>query len=98
MQGNLPQACCRTPREVDEADDVHSCFFPKGVFRDALNIFHKNVLHNNVERLKGATCYIYYTITLLLNIGVYCRLNVRFTNINYKEGKPYGKLKKEIRT
>ena len=37
LQGNLPQACCRTPREVDEADDVHSCFFSKGVFRDALN-------------------------------------------------------------
>ena len=36
MQGNLPQACCRTPREVDAADVVHSCFFSKGVFRDAL--------------------------------------------------------------
>ena len=34
MQGNLPQACCRTPREVDEADDMHCCFFSKGVFRD----------------------------------------------------------------
>ena len=31
------EACCRTPMEVDEADDVHSCFFSKGVFRDALN-------------------------------------------------------------
>ena len=37
LQGNLPKACCRTPREVDEADDVHSCFFSKGVFKDALN-------------------------------------------------------------
>ncbi len=36
LQGNLPKACCRTPREVDEADDVHSCFFSKRVFRDAL--------------------------------------------------------------
>ncbi|MBQ6945952.1 MAG: hypothetical protein IJN43_16760, partial [Ruminococcus sp.] len=32
----LPKACCRTPREVDAADVVHSCFFSKGVFRDAL--------------------------------------------------------------
>jgi hypothetical protein len=24
-------------REVDTADAVHSCFFSKGVFRDALN-------------------------------------------------------------
>ena len=36
MQGNLPKACCRTPREVDAAADVHICFFSKGVFRDAL--------------------------------------------------------------
>ena len=37
LQGNLPKACFRTPREVDEASAVHSCFFSKGVFRDALN-------------------------------------------------------------
>ena len=27
LQGNLPKACCRTPREVDIADAVHRCFF-----------------------------------------------------------------------
>ena len=32
LQGNLPKACCRTPREVDEADVVHSYFFSKGQY------------------------------------------------------------------
>ena len=38
MQGKLPKACCRTAREVDEADAVRSCFFSEEVFRDALCI------------------------------------------------------------
>ena len=44
LQEKLPKACFRTPREVDEADVVHSCFFSKGVFRDALNS-HRNTAH-----------------------------------------------------
>jgi hypothetical protein len=28
-------------REVDTADAVHSCFFSKGVFRDALKVKEK---------------------------------------------------------
>ena len=39
------KACFRTPREVDAADVVHSCFFSKGFFRDALILFN-SLKHN----------------------------------------------------
>ena len=54
LQGNLPKACCRTPREVDAADVVHSCFFSKGVFRDALKIVDDkiNTLREQYDELE----------------------------------------------
>ena len=53
LQGNLPKACFRTPREVDEIDVVHSCFFSKGVFRDSLKyvsgLFETQIAQENTE-------------------------------------------------
>ena len=42
MQGNLPKACYRTPREVNAVDGLHNCFSSKGVFRGAQMLVDKD--------------------------------------------------------
>jgi indolepyruvate ferredoxin oxidoreductase alpha subunit len=56
MQGKLPKACCRTAREVDAADAVHSWFSLEGVFRDTLkeDTMHKEFLMGNAAIARGA--------------------------------------------
>ncbi len=49
MQGKPSKACFRTTRGSDATDDVHSCYFSEGVFRDALNELEKHIGSDYLE-------------------------------------------------
>ena len=48
MQEKPSKACFRTPRGIDTAYAVHSCFFSEGVFRDALKLMEYKLLHEGI--------------------------------------------------
>ena len=90
LQRNLPKACCRTPREVDAADVVHSCFFSKWVFRDALKATPHRACAKDAGRFRAKTSDV---LCAVLPKGEYTMIILSTENLK----KTYGKGETEVK-